>query len=221
MNKKSSINAALDRNKDISPKYLAKIKKRFLSVCSILGKLKLKDERFVKKITDFYSIFWAIAEIEKANYIFNKKAVAQINHALTNFSYEVAKIIDKKGIAAKKDTQYYKYWMTTQQDTDSEEHRLQRSEILKEILLRSLSKKRDKNRFFSKSQKEQVWYESDKKCSFPTCKKTLQWETATVDHIIPWIHGGPTDVSNAQVMCRQHNSMKKDKDFSKYFIVQK
>lgn len=51
--------------------------------------------------------------------------------------------------------------------------------------------------------------------AYPGCTKILTWETATVDHKIPWSHGGRTDISNAQLMCKQHNSMKKDKEFSK------
>ena len=102
------------------------------------------------------------------------------------------------------------------------EYRRVRSDILKEILLRAFDKRKDKNRFFSIPQKEQIWEKSkNKKCSYPDCEKLLHWEKATIDHIIPWSLCGPTDISNAQLMCKRHNSMKKDKYFSKYYVAQK
>ncbi|MGD0100517.1 MAG: HNH endonuclease signature motif containing protein, partial [Acidobacteriota bacterium] len=45
------------------------------------------------------------------------------------------------------------------------------------------------------------------------------WETATVDHIVPWSQGGMTEISNAQLMCKKHNSMKKDREFSRFFVA--
>jgi 5-methylcytosine-specific restriction protein A len=40
------------------------------------------------------------------------------------------------------------------------------------------------------------------------CGKHLEGDDATVDHIIPWIHGGSDDEDNLVAMCRQHNSEK-------------
>ena len=40
------------------------------------------------------------------------------------------------------------------------------------------------------------------------CGRWIRKEEATVDHIQPWILGGRTDDSNAQLLCRECNSRK-------------
>lgn len=32
-----------------------------------------------------------------------------------------------------------------------------------------------------------------------------------VDHIVPWSHGGPTTLDNAQLLCAYHNGLKSDR----------
>ncbi|HBR20957.1 MAG TPA: hypothetical protein DD713_00060 [Nitrospiraceae bacterium] len=223
LNKKSAIDKAL--GVEISNRELKTAKTRFLKICKIIKTLDLgKNTRFIRKTSDFYSLFTAIMELEHAGFIFHKN-YEKAKQELSGFSSRIAEITvahqNREFSYLKKftNTPFYKYWSTTQKTTDSKEYRKMRCEILKEILLRAFSKKKDKTRLFSIAQKEQVWQRSkNKKCSYPICEKTLQWENATIDHIIPWSQGGPTDVSNAQLMCKSHNSMKRDKDFSKFFI---
>lgn len=225
LNKKVAITKAL-KNEHITNRELQNIKKRYKAICGLLKKLNLgKSARFIRKTSDFYSLFIAFMKLSQSKINFDKKGLEQANKQLSKFSAEVAKISDAY---QRKDFRYlkkvtssphYKYWITTQSNTDSKENREIRAEILEKILTRTFKGKKDKNRFFNINQKEQVWQNSKTKgCSYPGCGKTLMWETATIDHIIPWSQGGPTEISNAQLMCRQHNSMKKDKDFSKCFI---
>ena len=169
-------------------------------------------------------------ELERAGLIFERN-FRKAQEELTQFSNKIAEITDahakrKFGFSKEKtNTPFYRYWETIQRSTDSKERRRIRTDIVKEILRRAFDKQKDRNRFFSIAQKEQVWAKSkDKKCCHPHCKHKapLRWETATIDHIIPYALGGPTDVSNAQLMCRRHNSMKRDKqNFAKFFISQK
>lgn len=225
LNKKSAIDRAL--GEEFNKKQLKKAKSQFSKICKIIKSLKLgKNTRFIRKTSDFYSLFVAIMKLVNSGYIFQKYLKAQ--KELTDFSAWIAKLTNAQqnkdfGYLKKKiNTPFYKYWSTTQKNTDSKEYRETRIDILKEILLRAFDKTKDKNRFFSISQKEQIWQKSkDKICCYPNCKKILRWENATIDHMIPWSFGGRTDISNAQLMCKQHNSMKRNKDFSKFLVASK
>jgi len=224
LNKKSAIDKAV--SEDISNKELKEAQKKFLKICGVIKKLDLgKNTRFIRKTSDYYSLFVALTELDNSNIVFHKKGYLKAKNEISDFSAEIAEITNahqsKNYRYLKKitNTPYYRYWLTTQRNTDSKENRIIRRDILKEILFRAFTRKKDKNRFFSVTQKEQVWHNSkNKKCAYPGCEKILRWENATVDHIIPWSIGGSTDISNAQLMCRKHNSMKKDKEFSKFFI---
>jgi hypothetical protein len=226
LNKKIAIEKTLAE--DFNKKELNDSKNQYNKIFKIFKHLNLgKNTRFTRKSSDFYSLFIAIAELANSGFVFQKYSKAQCE--LTDFSAEIAKITNAhqdnnhsflKRIAG---TPSYKYWQTTQQSTDSKEHRRIRTDILKEILSRAFNKKKDKNRFFSVTQKEQLWHSSkDKKCCFPGCTQKLEWHTATVDHMFPWSLGGSTDISNGQLLCRRHNSMKKDKkNFSKFLVASK
>lgn len=73
----------------------------------------------------------------------------------------------------------------------------------------------DPRRLFSKEQKQQLLdlrtpdehgrYKCDK------CPNSFLPEELTVDHIKPWSLGGPTEISNAQLLCRPCNSAKGNK----------
>jgi Protein of unknown function DUF262/HNH endonuclease len=225
LNKKSAIEKAL--GKEFNKKQLKDSKIKFNKISKVFSNLKLgKNARFTRNTSDFYSLFVAIMELINSGCVFQKYSKAQ--KELTEFSAWIAKITiahqnnDHAFLKKIANTQFYKYWLTTQRSTDSKEYRKKRSDILKEILLRAFNKKKDKNRFFSIMQKEQIWQQSkNKKCCFPKCNRLLKWKTATVDHIFPWSLGGLTEVSNGQLMCKQHNSMKKDKDFSMFLLVAK
>ena len=43
------------------------------------------------------------------------------------------------------------------------------------------------------------------------CRVELQWNTITVDHVIPKSHGGPTSWTNCVASCRQCNRIKADR----------
>ena len=227
LNKKTAIIYALEDQK-ITKKEIDKYSSQFKAIVGLLKKMNLgKNTMYVRKTSDFYSLFKAFIDLTNNKIIFNShKSFAKANKELTAFSANVADIADahknkKYGYLNKHvTTPYYRYWFTTQSSTDSKEHRDIRTKILTEIISRSFKNKKDKKRFFSVEKKEIVWQSSiDKKCSWPGCPKELTWDTATVDHIVPYSQGGLTEVANAQLMCGKHNSMKKDKDFQKCFVA--
>ncbi|HJR88461.1 MAG TPA: HNH endonuclease [Acidimicrobiia bacterium] len=46
----------------------------------------------------------------------------------------------------------------------------------------------------------------DRHCQHPGCDRPARW--CDVDHIIPWWQGGETKLSNLQLLCRFHHSLK-------------
>ncbi|HWE90636.1 MAG TPA: DUF222 domain-containing protein [Pseudonocardiaceae bacterium] len=45
----------------------------------------------------------------------------------------------------------------------------------------------------------------DRGCSFPSCDRPPQWTDA--HHITSWIDGGPTELGNLTLLCRQHHTL--------------
>lgn len=228
LNKKSAIDEAL-RADGVSKNDLKKIKTRYLKICEIIRKMKLSTNvRYIRRTSDFYSLFVAVMKLEQNKAVFDGSSLRKAGQYLAEFSKEVAGLSDagqRKDHAYLKKmmgSTYYKYWLTTQSNTDSKRYRQERADILSEILIKAIKGTKDKKRFFSDHQKEVIWQNAKaKQCSFPTCKKILSWEKATVDHIIPWTHGGKTDISNGQIMCKPHNSMKGAREFDKFLMPKK
>ncbi len=225
LNKKTAIDAALSSN-HISKKELKKVGQKYKRIYKHFKNLDLgTNTRFIRRTSEFYSLYTAFMELDdKSIIIYNKKGYELAKKRLTTFSSKIAEITENqknkkhKQMAKLSRTPYYLYWLSVQSKSDSRDNRKTRHDLIKEILSRSFKGKKDKKRFFNSNQKEQIFDQTQKHlCSYPGCKRKLTWETATVDHIVPWSHGGVTDISNAQLMCKMHNSMKKDKDFSKYF----
>lgn len=228
LNKKSAIDLALAADGVVGNE-LKKIKSRYLKNCKIISKMKLSPNvRYMRRTSDFYSLFVSVMKLERNKAIFNGNNLRKASQYLAEFSKEIAALSDawhRKDHAYLKKmsgSAYYKYWLTTQSNTDSKHNRQERADILTEILLKAIKGTKDKHRFFSNHQKEVIWQNSkDKKCAFPACNKVLSWQKATVDHIVPWTHGGKTDIANGQLMCRKHNSMKGDRDFDKFLMPAK
>lgn len=103
---------------------------------------------------------------------------------------------------------YMDYLNTVRSDTDSAKQRRKRARMLDE-LLSGVFETKASSRLFSPLQRRILWHSLKvKKCAAPGCTITLTWNDFTVDHIKPHSKGGQTDLSNAQLMCRTHNSAK-------------
>ncbi len=58
-------------------------------------------------------------------------------------------------------------------------------------------------RLFTAGQIRALW-QRDGGCTFPGCSIPAQWCQA--HHVVHWIHGGPTDLSNGALLCQRHHS---------------
>ena len=64
----------------------------------------------------------------------------------------------------------------------------------------------DNKRFFSKSQRDQIFHNSKGKCQI--CGTSITYKGFQADHIIPWSKGGKTTIENGQLICALANRQK-------------
>jgi len=66
---------------------------------------------------------------------------------------------------------------------------------------------KDKQRGFTREQRRIIWNSTEeRKCQ--ECGEVLTWDDFTIDHIDPHSKGGRSEIENASLMCRKHNSAK-------------
>jgi hypothetical protein len=59
-------------------------------------------------------------------------------------------------------------------------------------------------RFFSGAQTKRLWLR-DGGCTYPGCDAPPQW--ADGHHLVHWADGGPSDLSNAALLCERHHTI--------------
>lgn len=59
-------------------------------------------------------------------------------------------------------------------------------------------------RLFTRGQIRHLWLR-DRGCTFPGCSRPAAWTDA--HHLIHWVDDGPTDMSNAALLCRAHHTV--------------
>ena len=67
------------------------------------------------------------------------------------------------------------------------------------------------DRFFTPVQRKAVWHR-DHQCTFPGCTVPAQW--AEVHHVQWWSRGGPSDLSNAALLCGRHHTLVHQRDLT-------
>ena len=67
----------------------------------------------------------------------------------------------------------------------------------------------DNKRFFSKSQRDQIFHNSKGKCQI--CGTSITYKGFQADHIIPYSRGGKTEIKNGQALCQTCNLSKSNK----------
>lgn len=210
LNKKSALDAAM---KGVDGRQLPKLKRGVTSALKRTRAImpKLKTTRF-SKLSDFYSLAYLIGQYEADGLVLSDKRINQLaEDLLVAFSIgvdEVAELQRKaRGVAAHQE-QYRRYLLTVREGTDSLANRSTRHDIL-DGLFGSLFASKDQKRGFSKEQRRVIWNTAaSRTCAHRGCKTELTWEDFTIDHIKPHSKGGRTELKNAALMCRKHNSAK-------------
>ena len=170
---------------------------------------KLRQTRF-SQVSDFYTLAVLFQKFEREGLILaeaRRKRLAW--DLLTIFSNGVDEVSDRqkhaKGIKPGQEL-YRDYLLTVREATDEINHRRRREQILRG-LLEPIFGKKDSQRLFSAQQRRILWNTLEvRKCN--VCRKSLSWEDFTVDHIDPYSKGGKTQLANAGLLCRKHNSAK-------------
>jgi HNH endonuclease len=178
---------------------------------------KLKTTR-LRQVTDFYSLAVLIGKFEQEGLILTDRRRNQTAWELLRafaMSVDEVRELQRKAKGARPDQEIYRnYLMTVSQMTDDVSQRRKREEIL-ERLLRSIFAKKDSQRGFSSEQRRILWNSTAvPKCSYHGCTKILTWEDFTIDHIDPHSKGGRSQLDNATLMCREHNSSKGNRRLS-------
>jgi hypothetical protein len=170
------------------------------------------SETRVRTSTELYSLVLILDRLREDGHALGTASRRQLaQQMLINFGVGVdtvsLQLPTGKGIKAEQSL-YLDYISTVRSDTDSRHTRLKRQRILEGVLA-GIFEKTDSTRAFSPTQRRILWHSTaEKKCAWPGCSTKLTWNDFTVDHITPHVNGGATNLSNAQLMCKHHNSKK-------------
>jgi hypothetical protein len=213
LNKKATLDRVMKAN-GVTSLQLAKARQKTITAMNRVSKMfpNLYTTRF-KGLADFYSLVFLIYKFEEEGLVLIDKKRNQMAQALlTEFGNGVDKVreLQRKfkpipaSLAVQRD-----YLSTVMQATDEINQRRKRHEILKS-LLGGLFERKDIKRGFTPEQRRLIWNTADvRRCE--VCKKPLTWSDFTIDHIKPHSKGGLSELSNAALLCRQHNSAKGNK----------
>lgn len=180
--------------------------KRIETIFPTLGQTRMRTS------TELYSLVLLIHRMSECGYVFGQKSRNEMaQQMLVNFGVGVDTVSEriKGGKGARADQALYlDYLNTVRSDTDSQKSRKKRQRILEDVLA-GIFEPKHCTRAFSPAQRRILWHSSaERKCAIPGCPTKLTWDDFTVDHVRPHAKGGLTDLSNAQLMCRKHNSAK-------------
>jgi 5-methylcytosine-specific restriction endonuclease McrA len=205
--KKKSLDAIIGDNERL-PKRKA-TKSLFVKIISFINKVlpNLQETRLKQK-SDFYSLFGAITDLLHDGYLLEERKYQTIaNLILTSFSNAV----DKYQTTKKGKREIMDYYASTQEGTDTREHRTLRINYLKRLLSPAIGKK-DKKRIFSPEVKRLIWNSSSsKRCGI--CHNPIDtWDELEIDHKKPYACGGLTQLKNGQAahaICNKKKGKKK------------
>lgn len=164
----------------------------------------------LRQVTDFYSLVVLIGKFEQEGLILTDPRLNRLAWDLLQvFTTRVDEVreLQRKAKGARQDQELYRdYLLTVSQMTDDVAQRRKREQILRGIL-GSLFARKDSQRGFTSEQRRIIWnISANRVCSKCSCK--LSWEDFTIDHINPHSKGGRSQLANAALMCRKHNSEK-------------
>jgi 5-methylcytosine-specific restriction endonuclease McrA len=210
LNKKRALDGIMDR-KSVDGRQIGRASR---AVTSTLKRVRRMFPEFratrLSKVTDFYSLAFVIWRFEQEGMILtdkrrNELAWGLLRTFMTRVDNVRRKQKEAKGVGVGQEI-YRNYHMAVSQMTDDISQRRERDRILRAVL-ESIFARKDGQRGFSAEQRRILWNSStNRACT--TCGCKLTWEDFTIDHIDPYSKGGPTQLNNAALMCRKHNSQK-------------
>lgn len=190
---KRELESFLRNNKDIPDNESAKLKSKFRKVLINLQEVFPKQDieaSLYSKRTHFISLFLAMGLLIPKYYILTNPK--QLKDDLLDFIQDPPDEYKESVLGA------------IRQKTKREK----RVRMLQGIVLKH-SKKLDEDRAFPESLKQRFWRQYNHVCQ--VCNKKIQYQNATLDHIVPWAKGGTTEESNAQLAHKRCNQRKRDK----------
>lgn len=205
--------AALDKimGKGLTHSQISKLKGKTIKALNRIRNMfpRLIETR-LRQLSDFYVLSVLIAMYENEGLILTDK---KRNKLAWDLLREFSNGIDRARIKQKQaegvdeaGSIYREYLLTVISSTDEISQRRKRMNILDGVL-RNLFASKDKQRGFSPEQRRLIWNSTEeRKCE--ECGETLTWEDFTIDHIDPHSKGGRSEIDNATLMCRKHNSAK-------------
>ena len=212
LNKKT----ALDGVMEASSLDGRQLKKASQMVKTTLNRVKsmfpdLKSTR-LRQVTDFYTLAVLIGKYEQEKLILTDRRRNRLAWDLLKaFTTKVDEVreLQRKAKGVKPDQEIYReYLMTVSQMTDDVSQRRKREQLLDNIL-RSLFAAKDSKRGFTSEQRRIMWNTAaNRVCTHQGCTTRLTWDDFTIDHINPHSKGGRSQLDNASLMCRVHNSKK-------------
>lgn len=215
LNKKTALDRVM-ASSSFDGRQLGKASRMVISTLNKVGKMfpDIKSTR-LHQVTDFYTLAVLIGKYEREGLILSDRHRNNLAwDMLKVFSTRVDEVRDlqRKAKGAKPEQEIYRdYLMTVSQMTDDVSQRRKR-ELILDSILRSLFSKKDAQRGFTPEQRRILWNTtSNRVCAHPGCPKKLSWDDFTIDHINPHSKGGRSDLDNAALMCRIHNSRKGNK----------
>jgi hypothetical protein len=212
LNKKKALDQVM-RTKSLDGRELRKASQMVVTTLNRIRKMfpLLKTTR-LRQVTDFYTLAVLIGKFEKDGLILTDRRLNRLAwDLLVAFTTKVDEIreLQRKLKGTRPGQELYRdYLATVLQATDEVNQRRRREEILGNIL-RSLFAKKDTQRGFTSEQRRIIWNTAaNRVCAHTRCSKKLTWNDFTVDHIRPHSRGGRSQLDNATLMCRAHNSSK-------------
>ena len=210
VNKKKSLDTTIG-NEKINGNTLKRLTSQFTRTLGLMKKLfpTIGETRF-RNSAEFYSLFMLVWEMDQAKFVFTDRERNRAAFAvLSKLSLEVDLLRERlrKATPGKVEQRLVQdYLLTVQGDTDSGATRERRRQILHGLLW-SIFERKDEKRVFSLEQRRILWNSEDSRVC-PKCKKAISWSDVSVDHMLAYVRGGKTTLSNAQLMHKSCNSRK-------------
>lgn len=209
INKKAALDSAIS-NESINGNTLKRIVREFTRTINLVKKMfpEIRQTRFRNSV-EFYSLFMLVWDMDNKKLVLNdKRSNKMAFEIIRKLSTGIDELRDqqRRAKASKPRSPYSDYLPTVLADTDSSATRERRDKILRGLLM-PIFERKDSKRTFSLEQRRILW-NSDTKHKCAKCHRNLTWDDFTVDHVVAYVRGGKTELTNAQLMCRSCNSRK-------------